>query len=91
MTESNPAFRRFHNALRIMLNLDRADLDAASVFSKDEAIAATQWAAFTCDPYRFFIKTPTPIAERLWALIESRQDQAAARAKRRATYGDHTA
>ena len=44
--------RRFHNALRILLNLDRSDLEAAGVIAAADHNA---WGTFHRDPFRFFI------------------------------------
>jgi hypothetical protein len=65
---------RFHNALRIMLNLDLADLEARGI-----RMTPREWSAFQADPFRFFIRADDPKAELLWRLIESRQPKAAPR------------
>jgi hypothetical protein len=53
----------FHNALRIMLNLEREEL-GLDVFA---------WETFQRDPYRWFIRASDADAERIWVLIEARQ------------------
>ena len=55
--------RQFHNALRILLNIDRWDV---------EWMTKAQWAEFIDNPHRFFIRTDDPTADRLWAMIEER-------------------
>lgn len=62
--------REFHNALRILLNLDRHDLVEHGVMGADEPDA---WWAFGQDPYRWFIRADDATAEKLWRLIEARQ------------------
>lgn len=54
----------FHNALRILLNLDRDDLPF---------LDGRAWQRFRTDPFRFFIRADDPTADRLWAAIEARQ------------------
>ena len=56
-------FDRFHNALRIMLNLDEHELE----------LSRPDWLLYMKDPFRWFVRAPTPEAERIWALIEARQ------------------
>ena len=58
--------RLFHNALRILINIDRHDLVGAGV-------GGHHWPAFRKDPYRWFIAATDADAERVWLLIESRQ------------------
>lgn len=69
----------FHNALRILLNLDTADLRGAGVIDENwgepEASNRMQLAAFIEDPVREALRMPDANFERLFALIESRQTQ----------------
>jgi hypothetical protein len=66
-------FAEFHNALRIMLNLDQSDLVQAGVLdAKDEQ----GWRNLSADPFRWFIRTSDARADRFWLLIKSRQPRA---------------
>ncbi|MBI1182614.1 MAG: hypothetical protein GC201_18905 [Alphaproteobacteria bacterium] len=65
-------FGRFHNALRIMINLDRHELVAAGILKHGDHNA---WGTFHRDPYRWFIRAPDAQARKLWGLIESRQPE----------------
>ena len=55
--------RWFHNALRILLNID------GDQFPGDEA----DWPAFRDDPHRYFIRATDDVADALYALIEGRK------------------
>jgi hypothetical protein len=59
-----PEFRRFHNALRIMLSIDRHELPPLS---------PSEWFDFSRDPYRFYIAASDANKAAIWSLIESRQ------------------
>ena len=67
-------FAEFHNGLRILINIDRWELEEAGVlktrgpiFNREE-----RWKAFRENPYRFFIGADTPTAKKLWDLIQKR-------------------
>lgn len=64
-------FRRFHNALRILIHFNFDDLRAAGVLDD-----LTEFRRFDDDPYRFFIRADDARADALWALIQSRQPEA---------------
>lgn len=68
---------RFHNAIRILLNLGQHDLAAAGVIDSNwgsaEASDRDQVEAFMDDPIREALRMPDANYERLFALIESRQ------------------
>lgn len=64
-------FRRFHNALRILANLDADELIAGGVIDEP-----TGFRRFEDDPYRWFIRADDARAAALWALIQSRQPEA---------------
>ncbi len=64
-------FRRFHNALRTLVNLDASELIAAGVIDEP-----TGFRRFEDDPYRWFIRANDARAAALWALIQSRQPEA---------------
>ena len=63
-------FRRFHNALRILIHFDFDDLRAAGVLDD-----LTEFRRFDDDPYRFFIRADDARAAALWTLIQSRQSE----------------
>jgi hypothetical protein len=72
-------FTEFHNALRILLNID-GDQFAKAVIEAQANIPATMrddpermWPAFRENPWRWMIKAPTPQAKAIWALVEARQ------------------
>jgi hypothetical protein len=56
-------FRRFHNGLRILMNIDFADFPGPHA----------DWPIFLDHPWRYFISCPDPIARALWAVIQRRQ------------------
>lgn len=62
--------REFHNALRILMNIDRDDLERAGIIGRADHNA---WGTFTRDPFRWFIRADDVTAEKLWRLIERRQ------------------
>ena len=68
--EAHLTFGRFHNALRILLNVDCHELIEAGVLKAEEEVA---WTRFRSDPFRFFIRADEATAGRLWNLIERRQ------------------
>ena len=55
--------RQFHNALRILLNIDRWDV---------EWMGDREWQEFIANPHRFFIASDDPTADKLWAIIIER-------------------
>ena len=59
----------FHNALRILLNIDMDQLEDAGVIEKGDSKA---WFSFRDDPFRWFITAPDTIAAKLWLLVEKR-------------------
>lgn len=71
---------RFHNALRIMLSIDVADLRNAGIVDKNwgtpGASDRPQLAGFIQDPIRESLRMPDDNFDRLFALIESRQPRA---------------
>jgi len=64
-------FRRFHNALRILANLDPSEMIAAGAID-----TILEFWRFSDDPYRFFIRADDARAAALWTLIQSRQPEA---------------
>lgn len=65
---------KFHNACRIMLNIDLDELEKAGVITPG-ANGGSDWKRFNEDPLIFMIKLPTERFNRLWALIEARQPE----------------
>lgn len=67
--------QQFHNALRIMLNLDADDLRRSEVIDSNwgtpEASDRDQLSAFLDDPFREAIRMPDANFDRLWKLIEA--------------------
>lgn len=63
-------FRRFHNALRILINLGMRDLEKAGVI---EECDWDMWTRFQKNPHLFFVQILEARAEKLWALIEKHQ------------------
>ena len=61
--------REFHNALRLILNIDMHELVEAGVIAKDDKQA---WNRFRLNPYRWLIMAPDDAADKLWALMEKR-------------------
>ena len=64
--------RQFHNALRILLNIDRWELEEAGYIKTDVEKRSRKWEAFRSDPFRAFIQASDEDAEILWAIIERR-------------------
>jgi hypothetical protein len=60
---------KFHNALRIMLNIDMHDLVEVGIIGRDDH---ETWMVFRQDPYRWMIHASDARAEKLWTLIEAR-------------------
>jgi hypothetical protein len=55
-------FRRFHNGLRVLLNIDKSEFPGPD---KD-------WPSFRGSPHRYFITCPDEVALALWRIIERR-------------------
>ncbi len=66
-------FREFHNAIRVVMNIDRGELVDAGVMDESDHAA---WRRFEADPFRFFISLQQEEAERFWYVIDSRLSQA---------------
>ena len=60
--------REFHNALRIMLNIDKVDFCLAG--GTDD-----QWPAFRDNPHMWFISASDEQAAGLWTIIQARQQK----------------
>ena len=57
----------FHNALRILINLDAHDLEAAGVIKHGDRAALGR---FRDDPFRWFIRADDETARKLFTMIE---------------------
>jgi hypothetical protein len=55
-------FRRFHNGLRVLLNIDQSEFPGP----------AEDWPSFRDGPHRYFITCPDEVALALWRIIERR-------------------
>lgn len=65
------SFHEFHNGIRILLNIDKWELDEAGV---DLPMTGKRsWQEFRDDPWRFFICCDTPTAMKIWSIVERRQ------------------
>jgi len=66
--------REFHNGLRILINIDRWELEEAGIVKTYGEIARREatWESFKKDPYRFFITASDAQAICLWSIIEKR-------------------
>jgi hypothetical protein len=58
-------FRRFHNGLRILMNIDARDFPGP----------ADEWPRFRKEPWLYFITCEEPVARSLWAIIQRRHPQ----------------
>ncbi len=63
-THYRSAFRRFHNGLRILMNIDSHAFPGPS----------EEWPAFRDNPWRYFITCDDTIAHALWTIIERRNN-----------------
>ena len=63
---------RFHNAIRILLNIDKYELIEASII-RDGDETGTCWTRFNNDPLIFIAKLNDDKYDALWELIEARQ------------------
>jgi hypothetical protein len=66
---------RFHNALRILLNIDASDFPGP----------VEDWPRFRDQPHRYFIECDDGVAAALWEIIERRQNPPTARVYSRKT------
>jgi hypothetical protein len=65
-------FEEFHNALRIMRNIDMHELVEAGVFHADNVQG---YRAFASDPYRWFIGASDGAAKRVFDLVIAQQPE----------------
>jgi hypothetical protein len=62
-------FREFHNGLRLMLNIDRDELEDAGLIDRGDHNA---WGEFRRNPFIWFVRASDERAEKLWALMQKR-------------------
>lgn len=65
----------FVNACRIILNLDKHELEDAGVMEPGQ-VGGSDWERLSRDPFIFLLKLPDERLERLWSLIKKRQPKA---------------
>ena len=78
-TEREPApeftLRRFHNGLRLLMNIDMAEFIEA-VFGKDYGEfgehETAEWKAFRANPHRWFIAADDDQATKIWNHMQTR-------------------
>lgn len=61
--------REFHNALRVMKNIDRDELVAAGVMPRADH---NEWGEFRRNPYNWFLRKPDSICKKVWGIMERR-------------------
>ena len=62
-------YKEFHNALRIMMNIDRDEMERAKLIDKGDH---NQWGTFRKDPFRWFLRMPDNKALIFWDLLKKR-------------------
>jgi hypothetical protein len=62
-------FEEFHNALRIMRNIDMHELVEAGVF---RAANVEGYRAFAADPYGWFLRASDGAAMRVFQIVDAR-------------------
>lgn len=63
--------QEFHNGLRVLMNIDAADLVNAGVLTDDEA-GIGEWIKFRRNPWEWMIRADDDRAAKLWALMLKR-------------------
>lgn len=75
--------REFHNGLRILLGIDRQELEAAGVIAVPSGQGVypgcmdepnQKWQRFREDPFRFLIRCDDETADKIWSVIERRAE-----------------
>ena len=64
----------FMNAVRILMNIDKHELEGAGVL-KPNQVGGSDWTRFNKDPLMFMAKLPDDRMDSLWGLIQSRQPE----------------
>ena len=62
-------YNEFHNALRVLMNIDADELENAGVIDIGDARA---WDTFSANPWDWFIRAGTERGMKLWRLMEER-------------------
>ena len=63
-------YQEFHNALRILLNIDQDALVNIGVLEHGDHNA---WGEFRRNPYRWFIRVPDGVSKKVWEIIKKRE------------------
>jgi len=58
----------FHNALRIMMSIDRHELETSGITLRN-----AEWYSFRSNPYVWFIRANDNDAAKIWQIIVNRQ------------------
>ena len=69
--------REFHNALRILLNIDAREFVAA-VYGGEVAVQGevrADWEKFRDNPWRWFISAPDGASDAVWGIVEARKEK----------------
>lgn len=59
----------FHNALRVLLHIDRHELERAGIIGRTDHDA---WGQFRRDPFRWAIRADDDTYMKLWSIIKAR-------------------
>ena len=75
--------REFHNALRVLMNIDADEFYAAvhpeipnariDAKNPQHTVPYQDWCSFSRDPYRWFVRASDDDAKAIWSIIEARQ------------------
>ena len=65
-------YPEFHNALRILMNIDQDELVNAGVLISGDHNA---WGEFRRDPFRWFILVPDEVSEKVWQIIKLKEEK----------------
>lgn len=71
MTVLSDDAARFHNRMRILLNIEPHEF-------ADAGLTLEQWRDFDADPHRFFIRAGDATAAAIWSIVEKREASSAA-------------
>lgn len=72
-------FAEFHNALRILLNIDGDEFvhavfgPKARVIPHSDSPEWTEWVLYRAAPHIWLIQAPDEYAKALWKVVEARQ------------------
>ena len=76
-------FNQFHNALRVLLNIDadeflaacHPDVPVVDIDNPAHYAVYQDWCAFSNNPYMWFIRASDADAKAIWAIIEKRNEK----------------